>query len=209
MSFGQLGDLAVECAQVETELPQPPRGPHALFEAFDLVGECADGAPGSAGPRSSGPASCRPAMNGLPGKQRTSSAPGRQAAAPEAGAPPLERAAGGGKEAGRAFPEHPATDTGEGSLTPNRAFASTLGAQRGISAPKTGEKAPFGAFPMVWGLPRPPGGPGCRAAPGAPFAEGGMKKTLGRWRIYRIPQWNARGRVSRARRRAGALKAGK
>ena len=44
MSFGQLGDLAVECGQVETELPQPPRRPNALFEAFDLVGECGDGA---------------------------------------------------------------------------------------------------------------------------------------------------------------------
>jgi hypothetical protein len=44
MSFGQLGDLAVECGQVKTELPQPPRRPNALFEAFDLVGECADGA---------------------------------------------------------------------------------------------------------------------------------------------------------------------
>jgi hypothetical protein len=44
MSFGQLSDLAVECGQVETELPQPPRRPNALFEAFDLVGECGDGA---------------------------------------------------------------------------------------------------------------------------------------------------------------------
>jgi hypothetical protein len=43
MSFGQLGDLAVECGQVETQLPQPPRRPNALFEAFDLVGECGDG----------------------------------------------------------------------------------------------------------------------------------------------------------------------
>jgi len=38
MSFGQLSDLAVECGQVETELPQAPRRPNALFEAFDLVG---------------------------------------------------------------------------------------------------------------------------------------------------------------------------
>jgi hypothetical protein len=44
MSFGQLGDLAVECGQVKTELPETLRGPHALFGAFDLVGECADGA---------------------------------------------------------------------------------------------------------------------------------------------------------------------
>jgi hypothetical protein len=44
MSFGQLGDLAAECGQVETELPETLRGPHALFGAFDLVGECADGA---------------------------------------------------------------------------------------------------------------------------------------------------------------------
>ena len=35
MSFSQLGDLVAECGQVETELPETLRGPHALFGAFD------------------------------------------------------------------------------------------------------------------------------------------------------------------------------
>jgi hypothetical protein len=75
-----------------------------------------------------------------PGKQRTSSAPGRQAAAAEAGAPPLEQAAGGGKapddrsgpcpEVG---PDPPTTDT-------NLAASAKIGLETGygwlLLAPK-------------------------------------------------------------------------
>jgi len=160
---------------------------------------------GSARPRSSGPASCCPAINGLPGKQRTSFAPGRQAAAPEAGAPPLERAAGGGKApyarswaprgrrplpvTGRAPRPVDFADTGEVLSRPNRAFEGTLAARKGgFSARERGETACFGAVPQSGS---PPGGRPIQP-PGAPIASIETGKSLGQRSIYYIWRWKSR-----------------